>query len=140
MSRSTGIFLTEPDAARLERSIIEALLRSPGGVQGAVELEAILDEAAVVPAAAVDRRLVTMNSVVVLEEPQSARRKMVTLVYPKQSDPDRLRISVLSPLGRALIGARVGDVIKVSAPNDASSTFVVADLPFQPEAAERFDL
>jgi regulator of nucleoside diphosphate kinase len=140
MSRSTGIFLTEPDAARLERSIIEALLLSPGGAQDAIELEAILDEAAVVPPAAVDRQLVTMNSVVVLEELQSGRRTTVTLVYPKESDPDCMRISVLSPIGRALIGARVGDIIKDGDSGNASSTFVVVELPFQPEAAGRVDL
>jgi regulator of nucleoside diphosphate kinase len=140
MNGSTGIYLTEPNAARLERSIIEVLLRSPGGVQDAIELEAILDDAAVVPSAAVDRELVTMNSIVVLAEPQSGRRMTVTLVYPRQSDPACQRISVLCPFGRALIGARVGDVIKASAPENMSNTLVVAELPFQPEAAGRFDL
>jgi regulator of nucleoside diphosphate kinase len=140
MSRSTGIFLTEPDAARLERSIIKALLRSPAAAQDAVELEAILDEAAVVPSAALDPQVVvTMNAVVVLEDSQSGRRTTVTLVYPRQADPACRRISVLSPFGRALLGARVGDVIKLSASVNASSRFVVAELPFQPEAAERFD-
>jgi regulator of nucleoside diphosphate kinase len=132
--------LTEPDAAGLERSIIEVLLRSPAGAKDAIELDAILDEATVVPSAVVDHQLVTMNSIVVLEEPRSGRRITVTLVYPKQSDPACQRISVLSPFGRALIGARVGDVIQASAPDTVSSTFVVAELPFQPEAAGRFDL
>jgi len=140
MSKSTGIFLTEPDAARLERSIIEVWLRSPTGTPGAIELEAILDEAEVVPSTAVDRHRATMNSVVVLEDLRSSRRMTVTLVYPGEADPDCLRISVLSSFGRALIGTRVGDVINASFAENASGKFVAAELSYQPEAAGRFDL
>jgi len=140
MSRSTGICLTEPDAARLERSIIKVWLRSPTGIPGAIELEAILDEAKVVPSTAVDRHLVTMNSVVVLEDLRSSRRMTVTLVYPSEADVDCLRISVLSSFGRALIGARVGDVINASFAEESPGTFVVAELDYQPEAAGHFDL
>lgn len=140
MSESTGILLTEPDAARLERSIIEQLLRSPDEWQDATELETILEEAAVVPARVVDPHVVTMNSVVVLEDLPSARRVTVTLAYPRESDPDRQRISVLSAFGRALIGARVGDVISIEARDDESRRYLVAELEYQPEAAGRFDL
>lgn len=140
MNESTGILLSEPDAARLERSMIEQLLRSPGESQDATELEAILDQAAVVPARAVDPHVVTMNSVVVLEDLPSARRVTVTLAYPRESDPDRQRISVLSALGRALIGARVGDVISTGARGSESWKYLVAELQYQPEAYGRFDL
>lgn len=140
MTKSRGILLTEPDAARLERSIIEQLLCSPSGEYDATELEAILDQAAVVPARAVDPQVVTMNSVVVLEDLPSARRLTITLAYPRESDPDRQRISVLSAFGRALIGARVGDVISIEALDDESRRYLVAGLEYQPEAAGRFDL
>ena len=140
MSKSTGIFLTEPDAARLERSIIAVLLHSPTRAPDAIELEAILDEAEVVPSAVIDRYLVTMNSVVVLEDLRSSHRMTVTLAYPAEADPACCRISVLSSLGRALIGARVGDVINASFAGSGSHRFVVADLICQPEAAGRYDL
>lgn len=140
MSKSTGIFLTEPDAARLERSIIQVWLRSPTEAPDAIELEAILDQAEVVPSTAVDRHLVTMNSVVLLEDRRSSHRMTVTLVYPGEADPDCLRISVLSSFGRALIGAHVGDVINATFAENPSGKFVVAELIYQPEAAGRFDL
>lgn len=140
MTKSNGILLTEPDAARLERSIIEQLLCSPSGEYDATELEAILDQAAVVPATAVDPQVVTMNSVVVLEELPSARRLTVTLAYPRESDAERQRVSVLSALGRALIGAHVGDVISTEAGGDESGKYLVAEIWYQPEAAGRFDL
>lgn len=140
MNKPTGILLTEPDAARLERSIIEQLLCAPGAEDDATELEAILDQAAVVPATAVDPQVVTMNSVVVLEDLTSARRLTVSLSYPRASDPERQRISVLSAFGRALVGAHVGDVISTGAGGNESGKYLVAELRYQPEAAGRFDL
>jgi regulator of nucleoside diphosphate kinase len=81
-----------------------------------------------------------MNSTVVLEEQPAGRRMAVTLVYPKDSDPERSRVSVLSPVGRALIGARVGDTIKIVVPGNEPRDLRVAELQYQPEANGRFDL
>jgi regulator of nucleoside diphosphate kinase len=139
MNKPTAILLTELDAARLERSIIEQLRLSPEA-QEANELEAILDAAAVVPSKAVGPRVVTMNSVVVLEEPLSGRRMTVTLVYPKDSDLEHSRVSVLSPVGRAIIGTRVGDRVQVSVPDHAARELIVVELEYQPEAAGHFDV
>jgi regulator of nucleoside diphosphate kinase len=138
MNKPTAILLTELDAARLERSIIEQLRLSPE-THEATELEAILDAAAVVPSTAVGPHVVTMNSVVVLEEPRSARRMTATLVYPRDADLERSRVSVLSPVGRAIIGTRVGDHVQVSVPDSAPRELIVAELEYQPEAAGHFD-
>jgi regulator of nucleoside diphosphate kinase len=81
-----------------------------------------------------------MNSTVVVEERPSGRRMTLTLVYPNDADAERSRVSVLSPVGRALIGARVGDVIEVVVPGNPSRELLVAELPYQPEANGRFDL
>lgn len=140
MTRTTEIRLTELDAARLERSLIEQLRQSPESTQAATELEALLDAAAVVPSAAIDPDIVTMNSTVVLEEQPGGRRLIVTLVYPKDSDPERSRISVLTPVGRALIGARVGATINVVVPDNAPRELRVAEMQYQPEANGHFDL
>jgi len=140
MTRNTDLRLTELDAARLERTLIDQLKRSPPEEQGTTELEALLDAAAVVPSAAIDPQVVTMNSTVVLEDLPSARRITLTLVYPNDSDPERSRVSVLSPVGRALIGARVGDVIEVAVPGNPPREMKLTELRYQPEAAGRFDL
>jgi regulator of nucleoside diphosphate kinase len=140
MTRTTEIHLTDLDAARLERSLIEQLRQSPEPAQGTAELEALLDAAAVVPSATIDPNVVTMNSTVVLDEQPAGRRLTVTLVYPKDSDPERSRVSVLSPVGRALIGARVGDTIRIVVPGNAPRELHVSELQYQPEANGRFDL
>jgi regulator of nucleoside diphosphate kinase len=140
MTRTNEIRLTDLDAARLERSLIEQLRESPEPAQGTAELEALLDAAAVVPSATIDPNIVTMNSTVVLEEQPAGRRMTVTLVYPKDSDPERSQVSVLSPVGRALIGARVGDTVRIVVPGNASRELRVAEMQYQPEANGRFDL
>ena len=140
MTKTTEIRLTDLDAARLERSLIEQLRQSPEPAQGTAELEALLDAAAVVPSATIDPNVVTMNSTVVLEEQPARRRLVVTLVYPRDSDPERSRVSVLSPVGRALIGARVGDAISVVVPGNEPRELHVVEMQYQPEANGRFDL
>jgi len=140
MTRINEIRLTDLDAARLERSLIEQLRESPEPAQGTAELEELLDAAAVVPSATIDPNVVTMNSTVVLEEQPAGRCMTVTLVYPRDSDPERSRVSVLSPVGRALIGARVGEAIKVSVPGNPPRELRVVEMKYQPEANGRFDL
>jgi regulator of nucleoside diphosphate kinase len=140
MIKTNEIRLTDLDAARLERALIEQLRHSPEPAQGTAELEELLDAAAVVPSATIDPTVVTMNSTVVLEEQPVGRRLTVTLVYPNDSDPERSRVSVLSPVGRAVIGARVGDTITIVVPGNEPRELRVAEMRYQPEANGRFDL
>ncbi len=140
MTRTHEIRLTEIDAARLERALIQILKTSMPEPQGAAELEALLDTAAIVPSSSIEPQVVTMNSTVVLESRPSGERTTLTLVYPQDADPDQSRVSVLSPVGRALIGARAGDLIRVFVPSHGERVFVVAELTYQPEAHGRFDL
>jgi len=140
MIKTNEIRLTDLDAARLERALIEQLRHSPEPAQGTAELEELLDAAAVVPSDTIDPDVVTMNSTVALEELPAGRRMTVTLVYPKDSDPERSRVSVLSPVGRALIGARVGDTIRLVVPGNEPRDLRVVELKYQPEADGRFDL
>ena len=140
MTRTHEIRLTELDAVRLERALMQILKTSALEPQGAAELEILLDTAAIVPSASIDPEVVTMNSTVVLESRPAGERTTLTLVYPKDVDPDQSRVSVLSPVGRALIGARVGDLIRVLVPGHGERELVVAELTYQPEANGRFDL
>jgi regulator of nucleoside diphosphate kinase len=135
MTRTHEIRLTELDAVRLERALMQILKGSATEPQGAAELEALLDTAAIVPSASIDPHVVTMNSTVVLESRPSGERTTLTLVYPKDVDPDQSRVSVLSPVGRALIGAHVGDMVRVMVPGHGEREFALVELSYQPEAA-----
>ena len=70
-----------------------------------------LDRAATVPLAALPADVVTMRSRVVFVDRASGERHSVRLVYPGEADIARGRVSVLTPIGAALIGMRVGRTI-----------------------------
>ncbi len=62
-----------------------------------------------------------------------------TLVFPEDALSAEERISVLAPLGAAILGCRAGDVIRFQAPS-GWRTVRIAEVLYQPEAAGRFDL
>ncbi len=83
--------------------------------------------------------LVTMHSVVVLRDLVQNKTMECTLVFPNGADATARRISVLAPLGTALLGARVGEIIEVTLPT-ALRRWQVESLLYQPEAAGDFNL
>ena len=131
--------ITDRDAARLAR-IVEDLLRRASAIEnGAEALHDTLDSARIVPSAEIEADVVTMNSEVTVEDVESRAKQVMRLVYPQDADPGRGRISVLSPLGNAILGARVGDRVRFATP--LGERWVrIAGIRFQPEAAGQFDL
>ena len=83
--------------------------------------------------------VVTMNSEVVYEDSATGARRTVRLVYPKDADPSRGWISVLAPIGSALLGLRVGQAIEWQLPIGRRSV-VVVEIRYQPEATGDFHL
>lgn len=75
-----------------------------------------LRRAKVVPHGSVDRDLVTMNTDVVYEDLETGERKTVRVVYPKDANVALGHVSVLAPIGSALLGLRVGQTIEWSMP------------------------
>jgi regulator of nucleoside diphosphate kinase len=93
-----------------------------------------LGRAPAVPPAEVPPDVITMNSRFALHDPRSGETISYTLVYPESAAPAQGRISVLSPMGMALLGARVGEnVAWVSWAGPAAGT--VRRILYQPEAA-----
>ena len=123
-----------PSLAEL-RTMIDRAHNNGEGVHLA-DLEAELKRARIVPAEDVPRDVVTMNSKVLLYDLDTREREVFTLVYPWQADADNYRISVLAPVGTAMIGCRVGDVIKwpvpagiVAGPSWSSASWKLPGLP-----------
>lgn len=61
--------------------------------------------------------VVAMNSTVGFEDMDTGKTSVVTLVYPPEADIDANKISILTPVGSALIGLRVGQIIHWPLPN-----------------------
>lgn len=137
MSALPPITVTDRDLARLE-----ALLDSPAaaGSPVAAALGAELARASVVPAADVPADIVTMNSEVTCVDETGGREHRVVLVYPPDADPAAGRVSVLTPVGSALLGLAVGQVIDWTGPGGKPLRVRVTGVRWQPEAHGRFDL
>ena len=87
-----------------------------------------------VPPSDVPVDVITMNSRFALSHPQGEGSICYTLVYPEEESPQLGKVSVLSPMGAALLGARVGDeVCWIS--TDGPEVATVQRLLYQPEAA-----
>lgn len=110
----TPIYITRDDYLKL-RLLIAAALHSHASTALA-RLRDELDRAAVIDPAAFPADVVTMNSTVEFEDLGTGEIDEYTITFPELSAIERRRISILAPIGTALIGCRVGDVVKWSTP------------------------
>lgn len=111
-----GIFITEEDRARLDALIRRAIgLRADQTVYLA-PLAGELQRARVVPRAQMPEDVVTMNATVRVRDLETGEEDTYTLVYPHEADIEANKLSVLAPIGTALLGYRVGDVVEWPVP------------------------
>ncbi|MBZ5710532.1 nucleoside diphosphate kinase regulator [Nannocystis pusilla] len=129
MQPSPPITISRLDLGRLKR-----LLASPGvrDTDAALALDDELERAAVVDPEALPPDVVSMNSRVRLREQRTERELELTLVYPSDVGPDR--VSVLAPVGSALLGLKVGQDIEWPLPNGRIAELRVLEILYQPEA------
>ena len=114
MNKKPPIIISSLD---LER--IEALLDDMGdSVPSASVLQQELARAEVVDPQKVPSTTVTMNSTVRFEMLPHGEKFELTLVYPRDINGDPNRISVLAPVGAALMGLSVGDVFRWLGPDE----------------------
>lgn len=129
-----SIILTRLDVQRLERLIATQDENSPG-VQA---LQAELDRAEqVVGHDEVPAGLVTMNSRVHCREEGSGKDYHLKLVYPQDAGVEGT-VSVLAPIGSALLGLQVGQHIDWPAPGGKTLKLTLLAVEYQPEAAGEY--
>jgi regulator of nucleoside diphosphate kinase len=90
-------------------------------------LSEVLMEASFVPDKDLPANRVAMNSRVTYSDANGSRRT-VSVVHPRDADPSRLRISVLSPVGRALLGRRAGSTIRATVPDGREIALHILDV------------
>jgi regulator of nucleoside diphosphate kinase len=126
---SPSLIITDRDLARL-RQVID-LHDTPTAEQ----LDAERQRATVVDAHAVPPTVVTMHSEVVYEDRATGERRAVSVVFPHEADAGRGKVSVMAPIGSALIGLSVGQEIDWRVPGGRKRIRVV-EIRYQPEASE----
>lgn len=132
------ITVTQSDLTRLERLIAQS--EDGPNATLAEQLELELTRARVLPSEQVPADLVTMNSLVVFEDEETGARRQVTLCYPRDATSGPDRVSVLAPVGAALLGLRVGESIAWPVPGGRTRRLRIVAVPYQPEAAGHLDL
>lgn len=107
MTRTNDLVISARDAEALAAMLGAHRRANPFEADASDALAELLLEARLVPARlAADR--VAMDSTVIYAEAPSGARRTVTLAYPGEADAAKGRISVLSPVGLALLGRRRG--------------------------------
>ncbi|GMU83722.1 MAG: hypothetical protein AMXMBFR47_35920 [Planctomycetota bacterium] len=133
MSRR-NIRITDRDMDRL-RELLRVTSDPYGKERPYLEmLRGELNRAKVVASDDIEADVVTMNSKVRVRDPANGRSTTLTLVFPEHADPQTDRISVIAPLGAALLGYRVGDRVSFRVPAGLRAC-EIEEVLYQPEAA-----
>jgi regulator of nucleoside diphosphate kinase len=137
--RTDALYVTEDDRQRLIAFIDEARWSGTHSAADLDRLRAEVEQRSTVPARDVPADVITLHTQVVLLDVGSGDSFACSLVLPHEADIAHYRISVLSPMGAAMLGRRVGEVFEWPAPAGVQR-LKVAMLTFQPEAVGEFDL
>jgi regulator of nucleoside diphosphate kinase len=115
------IAITRGDSEKLAR-----LTNAGGQFQPAAEILAReIDRAQLIDDVEIRPGLVTMGSRVTFRDDISGQERTVTLVYPEDADVSAGKISVLTPVGAALIGLSVSQSISWETPNGGLRSLTV---------------
>jgi regulator of nucleoside diphosphate kinase len=108
--------ISSADHHRLSLLVHTAMKSQPRLREGLQALQSELLRADVMSPELIPATVVTMGATVEVEDLRSAEVDRYTLVYPEQADPAAGKISILSPIGTAIIGFAVGDVFTWKTP------------------------
>ncbi len=133
------IYITEFDLNRL-RDVLAARISAEVRDRDHLEsLENELDRAHVVDPSAIPHDVVTMNSQVRIEDVDTSMENVYTLVFPSEASIPDKKISILAPIGTALLGSRVGETVDWPVPA-GMRTVRIKEVLYQPEAAGDYHL
>jgi len=133
------IYITKPDMNRLRDLIAGIRAYNPKPNANLDKLEKELDRAELVNPKKVPKDVITMNSQVRVLDIESCEESTYTIVFPSEANIANNKISILAPIGTALLGYRVGDVVEWEVPSGLKRLKIERIL-YQPEAAGDYHL
>jgi regulator of nucleoside diphosphate kinase len=138
MSLKDKIYITEFDLKRLKGLIKYAEARwDKRVIRYLEELDDELDRAEIVKPEEIPTDVITMNSTFRLSTVDSGEEDVYTLVFPAKADSTNGKISILAPVGTAVLGYRVGDTVEWKVPGGLKR-LKVQEILYQPEAARDY--
>lgn len=135
------IYITEFDLNRLTE-LLGVWQTFKGSKSTSIHLEGLseeLDRAHIVAPKDIPPDVVTMNSRVRLSDTSKEEDLVYTLVFPRDADAEAGKISILAPIGTAILGYKVGDIIEWPVPLGIRKV-KIEEVLYQPEAAGDFHL
>jgi regulator of nucleoside diphosphate kinase len=135
-TNTTEVMMTKLDVER----VAAAILAHSANRESTMLLSDEIARARIVPQSAIPPDIVTMNSRLKIVDEDSGVITELTLVYPKDANADLGRVSVLAPIGSALLGLRERQTIEWPMPNGRAKRITVLQVCYQPEAAGDYEL
>jgi len=139
MKKATTIYITEFDYNRLSGLIDRARERNGDDREYLNKLETELDRAEIVDPKEIRADVVTMRSKVRLKDLMSGESNTYSLVFPTEANFAEGKISVLAPIGTAILGYKRGDTIEWPVPSGLRK-LKIEEILYQPEASGDDDL
>ncbi len=133
------IYMTENDRRRLDELLMVAGTFNYRDRNDLKALVSELQRAKVVDSREVSAHIVTMNSRVRLRDIDTDKEMEITLAFPSEADVDAGKISVLSPVGTAILGYGEGDTVVWTVPA-GTRRLRIEKILYQPEASGDFHL
>lgn len=133
------IWVTDYDRERLQKLLEGTRVWSQLDREHLDQLDEELARAHVVPAREIPPDVVTMNSKLRLRDLDTGKEIVFTLVFPGDADAEQGKVSVLAPLGTAVLGYRKGDTFQWRV-HGRTRHLQVEEVLYQPEAAGDYHL
>jgi len=131
-----SIYITSDNHRRLQQLLMRASSNQDRDREALQDLERELNRAQVVPPPEVPSDVVTMHSQARVLDLDTGEEMLFRLVFPEEANVDTGQLSVLAPLGTAILGYRAGDTFKWTVPAGVRNLKILEVL-YQPEANQR---
>ncbi|MGE5382119.1 MAG: nucleoside diphosphate kinase regulator [Omnitrophica WOR_2 bacterium] len=131
------ILISSTDAARIQSCIEKARLAGSGVRVNLIPLMNELNRAKKINPEKMPGDVVTMNSLVSLQNSKTNKVIQLSIVYPQDADISKQKISIFAPVATAILGYRKGDTVEWDTPS-GKMTFTILDIIYQPEASGDF--
>lgn len=135
----TKILITELDYVRLSNLIDSARIERSTELKNLEYLANEIKRANKIDSKKIAPEFVTMNSVVQVFNKETKQTMTIKIVYPKEADFKKGNVSVFSPLGSALLGYKVGDIVLFEAPKGMVE-ISIEKIEYQPEARGEYQV
>ena len=133
------IHITQFDLERLRKLLFDAESTDYRKSEYLERLQMEINRAEVVPPKDIPSDVVTMNSTVCIEDLDTKEEEIYTLVFPENADLSQGKISILAPIGTAMLGYEVGDSFEWEVPA-GKRRLRVKRILYQPEASGDYHL